>query len=426
MIRPPEPRKATAIIHQNNPSTQAVPPAIQRFFELLYADAQDGWLVLSRPDPNPTHVNAKTGKRWLQSTWLDLARTSLAHAAAITARLSQHDTVYFGVCLQRPESQPASYRRSTNAGAYLVPGCWADIDLAYGAHAASSLPRTDTEALDLLFSLPAEPSVIVHSRGGMYPFWLFREPYLITTPAEHDAITQLSAQFAHTLVVAGNARGWTLDAVGDLARVLRPAGSVNFKYGTRVEVLHESAARYNPSDFDWVVEVPPPARTTLGGTAIAGQPDLVAIAEAYGTRLERKSSTELAGPHPQHGSSTGDNFNVNLGKGLWKCWRHGTGGDALILLAVCTGLLPCEDAKPGCLSRALFPQVLDIAQAQFGWTPPHEQSPTGAPSPVVGRSANIVRYHRQIHADPYFGAPGRRGTGITPAVLVTEQEMIHG
>ena len=49
----------------------------------------------------------------------------------------------------------------------------------------------------------------------------------------------------------------------------------------------------------------------------------------------------------------------------------------------------------------------------------------GAASPVVGRAANIGRYRRQIYADPYFGAPCRRGTGITPAVLVTEQEMIH-
>jgi primase-polymerase (primpol)-like protein len=54
----------------------------------------------------------------------------------------------------------------------------------------------------------------------------------------------------------------------------------------------------------------------------------------------------------------------------------------------------------------------------------HYQS--GAASPVVGRDANIARYRAQIHADPYFGASDRRGTGITPAVLVTEQEMIHG
>jgi hypothetical protein len=355
----------------------------QRFFEDLYPDAQDGWLVLSHPDPDPTHINPKTGKRWLRSVWLDLAQTSLARAAEIAATLSQHDTVYFGVCVQRPDCQPDPHHRSTNAGAYMVPGLWFDLDLAYGQHAASTLPATDEDALAFLCALRAEPSLILHSGGGLYPFWLFKEPYVITSPAEHAAITALSARFTHTLVVAGNTHGWTLDALGDLARVLRPAGSINHKYDTVVEVIHASAARYNPSEFDWLVELPEPTRTTSNGEAIEGQPGLVAIAEAYGTILEPKSQTELAGPHPQHGSSTGDNFNVNVSKGLWHCWRHGTGGDALTLLAVCANLVACEDAKPGCLSGARFLKVLDIAQAQFGWTPsaPPPATPT-ARSPV--------------------------------------------
>ena len=76
------------------------------------------------------------------------------------------------------------------------------------------------------------------------------------------------------------------------------------------------------------------------------------------------------GPTRTHGSSTGVNLDVNLGKGLWHCWRHGTGGDALSLIAVCEGLIACDDLQAGCLSGARFPQVLDIAQARFGWTPP--------------------------------------------------------
>src|SRR5262245_57272429 len=82
-------------------TTQPNTTEIQRFFELLYSDVEDGWLVLSRPDPNPTHVYPKTGKRWLRSEWLDLAQTSLARVAAITAPLSAQDTVYFGVAIQR-------------------------------------------------------------------------------------------------------------------------------------------------------------------------------------------------------------------------------------------------------------------------------------------------------------------------------------
>jgi hypothetical protein len=300
-------------------TTQPNASEIQCFFEGLYSDVEDGWLVLSRPDPDPAHVNPKTGKRWLRSEWLDLAQTSLARAAAIAATLSQRDTVYFGVAIQRPDCYPGPYHRSTNTGAYIVPGLWFDLDLSYGQHAASTLPATDAEAVDFMFTLPAVPSLLMHSGGGMYGYWLFREPYIIGTDAEHHAISQLAKQFAYTLTTAGKARGWTLDALGDLARVLRPPGTINYKYRKIVTVLHESGARYNQSEFDWLLNLPIPAMAMHAEAAIAGQPDLVTIAEHYGTTLERKSQAELAGPHPQHGSSTGDNFNVNAAKGLWHC-----------------------------------------------------------------------------------------------------------
>ena len=345
-------------------TTQPNATEIQRFFAQLYPDVEDGWLVLSRPDPDPTHANP-TGKRWLRSEWLDVTQTSLTRVAEIAARLSAQDTVYFGVALQRPDCVPDAYHRSTNAGAYVVPGLWFDLDLAYGQHAASALPTTDTEALDFLTSLPAQPSLIVHSGGGLYPLWLFKEPYLITTPAAHAVIKRLAEQFTHTVVMAGKQRGWTLDALGDLARVLRPPGSINFKYGKLVEVIHESGVRYNPSDFDWLVDLPTCASTTQAGAAIAGQPDLATIAAHYGTRLERKSQTELAGAHPQHGSSTGDNFNVNLDKGVWHCWRHGTGGDALALIAVCEDLVPCEDMHAGVLRGDRFQRAVAVANHTF-------------------------------------------------------------
>jgi hypothetical protein len=351
----------------------ADPDEIQRFFELLYPEVADGWLVLSHPDP--THLT-RQGKPALRSDWFDLSKTTWPKIAQAGQRFAQQHNVYVGIVIQRPTCDPGQFKRSRNATAYIVPGVWFDLDLAYGQHAASTLPTTDGEALDFLASLPAPPTLIVHSGGGLYGHWLFQEPSLITTPAEHDAIKQLSEQFTHTLIMAGKQRGWTLDALGDLARVLRPPGTINFKYGKLVEVVHKSGVRYNPSDFAWLLDVPTPARTTHAGMAIAGQPDLVAIAEHYGTSLERKSQTELAGAHPQHGSSTGDNFNVNVDKGLWHCWRHGTGGDALALIAVCEGLVSCEDMRAGALRGAIFTHVVTIATTIFGAKIPPERQVT--------------------------------------------------
>jgi hypothetical protein len=343
-------------------NTPPIIAATHHFFELLFSGAEAGWLVLTHPDP---HQRTKSGKPALLSDWFNLEHISFATIATAAQRYAPQYDVYFGVVLQHPACVPSAWHRSKNSTAYLVPGLYADLDLAYGKHAASTLPATDAELLDFLSALPAPPSLIVHSGGGMYPYWLFREPDVITTAAEHETIAHLLRQLSHTLVMAGKMCGWTLDGVGDLARVLRPPGTINHKYGKRVEILHESDLRYNPSEFAWLLDLPAPVRTTHAAAAIAGQPDLVAIAEHYGTALDRKSQTELAGPHPQHGSSTGDNFNVNVAKGLWHCWRHGTGGDALALIAVCEGLLACEQMVSGALRGALFQRVVEIAKATF-------------------------------------------------------------
>jgi putative DNA primase/helicase len=286
---------------------------IQQFFEMLYPDVDEGYMVLSHP--HPTRLTPH-GTAALVSDWFDLAHASWQTIAQAAHQRAQRETVYFNVAIQAPSCTPEPWRRAWNSSAFVIPGLWLDCDLGYGAHKASTLPSTDTEALAFLDNLPAPPSVIIHSGGGLHAYWLFKEPERLTTEAERATMAQLSHQFTRTVVQAGTERGWTLDALGDLARVLRPPGTINHKYGKPVAVIHESGLRYNPSDFDWLVDMPAPARATHAGLAIPGQPDLIAIAEHYGTTFMQKSATELAGAHPQHGSSTGDNFNVNVSKGL--------------------------------------------------------------------------------------------------------------
>ena len=342
-------------------------PEAQHFFALLYPGVGDGYLLLSWPSPTRRH---KDGRQALDTSWHNLATTSLERIATRAVTLSTDHSVYFSVAIQHPARQPNPFERSRNASAYVLPGLYLDIDLAYGAHAASTLPPTDAEALGFLHALPAKPSLILHTGGGLHAYWLFESPIWLETEADRTAMTRLLQQFAYTLCQAGKAHGWTLDALRDLARVLRPPGTVNHKYRKPVEVIHASAVRYTRADFDWLTPLPAPSVHQGTRSGVQDQPALVTVVETYGGTLTQKSDQEWHGAHPIHGSSTGANLDVNLAKGLWHCWRHGTGGDALSLIAVCAGLIACEDLQPGCLDGVLFPQVLDIARTQFGWRPP--------------------------------------------------------
>jgi hypothetical protein len=336
---------------------------LAHFFTTLYGACEDGWMVLSSPDPR--HLTGP-GTPALRSTWFDVARASWDKIARAAAHLAQQQTVYHSVALQHPDCEPHPWHRGKNGTAYTVVGLWFDLDLVYGQHAASTLPQSDQEALDFLHNLPAPPSLIIGSGGGMYSWHLFREPYVIETDAVLVEIAHLARQFTHTLVEAGKLRDWTLDALGDLGRVLRPPGSTNWKYGSQVTILEETTRRYDPTDFDWLLPLPTPARAAAPrGPGVTGQPNLVAIAEHYGTVLTAKSTTELAGAHPVHGSSTSTNFNVNPDKGLWHCWRHGTGGDALTLIGACEGVLDCESARSGALTGDVFRRVLQVARHTF-------------------------------------------------------------
>ena len=356
--------------------------ATQHFFELLYPGVRDGYLLLSWPSPTRRHPD---GRQALDTSWHNLATTSLARIATRAQALSAEHSVYFGVAIQHPSRQPNPFQRSRNDSAYVLPGLFFDLDLASGAHAASTLPQTDTEALAFLGGLPSKPSLILHTGGGMHAYWLFESPMWLHTEADRLAMAQLLQQFAATLVTRGNARGWTLDALRDLARVLRPPGTVNHKYMRPVEMIHESPHRYTMADFDWLMPAPDvrPRRQTqddgkASGAGIADKPDLLAVLEAYGCTLTQKSAEEWHGAHPMHGSSTGTNLDVNPAEQVWHCWRHDTGGDVFALIAVCEGLLACEDVYPGCLDGDLFPQVLEVAQDRFGWQP--SPSPTAPPS----------------------------------------------
>ena len=242
-----------------------------------------------------------------------------------------------------------------------------------------TLPATETEALDFLEALPSKPSLILHTGGGLHAYWLFESPVWLHDRDRPRALSHLMRQFTQRSVRAGRHtagrsmpyaiwRGCSGPQARSIINIVPPSRSstrVHHRYTAgRLRLAHAAARAQRPPT------APGAGAAALSTPRAHDKPDLVMVLAAYGCTLTRKSDEEWHGAHPTHGSSTGVNLDVNPAEQVWHCWRHDTGGDVFDLIAVCEGLLACEDVSPGCLEGELFPQVLGLAETRFGWIPP--------------------------------------------------------
>lgn len=82
--------------------------------------------------------------------------------------------------------------------------------------------------------------------------------------------------------------------------------------------------------------------------------------------------------HPVHGSSTGTNFLIGDRDETWRCWRHGSTGSALQLLAVDEGICNCGDHTD--LTTAQYREAIDAARSR-GLLPDESGHDTADPDP---------------------------------------------
>lgn len=183
--------------------------------------------------------------RWFLATQRDEA------AKACLEMADQGLDVYYGVGLQ--EKALTAYTRGTTNTVGTIPGFWVDIDIAGPGHSSSDLPPTVEDALQILKVLPFEPSVIVHSGGGLHAYWLFNDPWVFKSQDERSRAQSLSNQFQLVLRQEATRNGWKLDSTSDLARVLRVPYTKNFKvHGHPTDVVIQKAdyaLRYDPQEF---------------------------------------------------------------------------------------------------------------------------------------------------------------------------------
>lgn len=205
--------------------------------QALNLDAAREWLEIVYGDtPGLLHIcgTKEWGGRTFRQGDIDGA---LAYIQDLDQRLQVDDDgvqrvregIYARACTLR-EPPPAGSRGGDDLSLAL-PGLWADIDIAGPGHKSrGTLPPTVEEAMKIVSAagLP-EPSHWIHSGGGLYPWWLLKDPHLID---DLEDVRSLSAGWQQALLRGALQIGYAYGSgVGDLSRVLRIPGTVNRKEG---------------------------------------------------------------------------------------------------------------------------------------------------------------------------------------------------
>jgi hypothetical protein len=212
------------------------------FLGTVFAGQQEGFVALFRKPDN-------------HSTFLPLSREGWNNDAANNAMLSRdRHNVYFAIGVQ---GQQPFKGRGKQEGVIALPALWADIDVLGPNHVATNLPPSVEDAWKIIQAVPFKPTVVVHTGGGLQPYWLFREPMETATDKDRLAARRLSKSFQAFLASVAAQNGWSIDNTADLCRLLRVPGTYNRKQETPILVRYEvsDGQRYNPSDFEEFLEL---------------------------------------------------------------------------------------------------------------------------------------------------------------------------
>lgn len=157
--------------------------------------------------------------------------------------------IYVGCSLSSKDHGPTMRVKAEQSAG--ITGFWADIDFAGPAHKATDLPPDSNAAANLLDEFPHKPTLTVHSGHGLQAWWLFDRPWIFDSTADRTSAAKASQAVQDCLRGIAAQRGWRVDSVGDLARVLRLPGSRNGKTDPPLEclLLEDTGPRYARSEW---------------------------------------------------------------------------------------------------------------------------------------------------------------------------------
>lgn len=180
--------------------------------------------------------------------WLPAQPDTVAGAILAASPNPATIGVFLTPGLTRCTRETASGERLVVADVAAITELWSDIDVAGGAHGhGKNYPPDKATAIELARSTGLPPTSIADTGHGIQPHWRLRDPLIfgwdgdITDDGrpvidesrvadDRTKAQQLTWSWVTTLRIhAQRAGGWSLDPVGDLARLVRAPGSWNRK-----------------------------------------------------------------------------------------------------------------------------------------------------------------------------------------------------
>jgi len=170
-----------------------------------------------------------------------------------------------GIYLRATTMDPNAPGRGKAEDSVELVDLWSDLDLAGPGHKHDpaehdglTLPPDEDTARRIVADagLP-DPSVWIHSGGGLYARWLLDTPHDLTDPQDRQDAARIVGQLQDLLAASARTLGHHYGTqVRDLARVLRIPGTVNRKVtpGRACRIVEETGARFTLEELAQVIE----------------------------------------------------------------------------------------------------------------------------------------------------------------------------
>lgn len=213
---------------------------LENFIHALYDGVETGVIGVTyfktRDNKNP------------ETKWFELDK--LDDIPAYVRKVGEKHNTYIDLS-PRKMALPGKKRGEAKDVASVV-GLYIDVDTVHPVHAEKHLPQNSEAFFPFLEeAVPQKPSFVVSTGHGLQIYWLFSTPFLIQTADDTNKIQAILKGFSHYVIGrALKEKGWKLDNVSDIARMLRAPDTQNVKaVSVPCEILSAEDFRYMPEDF---------------------------------------------------------------------------------------------------------------------------------------------------------------------------------